>query len=564
MCSLPITVREMRVMAREPRFFRLRVVAAALLGLGSLAFVNFGGLASPGAKYAFLEFAGKGLAAAAVFGGCSITSDSLSSERREGTLPLIFLTPLHYIDILVGKLLSANLSVAAPLVGGFPLVVLVMTQAGLSIGQLAYILAGTLLLLAVAGCLGLAASSVSLKRRNASSLATMLGLGLWMFVPLAAEVVRRRWPESGWVAVLELFRISTLTSPGGLAVAGGAAAWWKSFFSFFGLGLAGLGLAWIGLIRIRVEKPPKASGLTWRQRWRQWCYGQGPKRAGHRRRALDDNPFYWLSTRDRLRRFLPWGFVALFVGMPIAALLLEPGLVTSYGAQFSWVILVTMVAKLALGSESARAFAEEREQGGFEFVVSTPLSVWDILRGHYRGVLLHLAPMIALALAGLALLLGSTLLRRDRVVFGGGDVTPLLVAILGGWFLTGLASQPLIGAWAAMTVKRVKSANGQSTFVGVLFPFVALAIGVPILGLAFVLLKIEPPSQFWGLALFMTSLVALTIGADLFWIWFLRRLIPLKFRTWASERYHAKDGGEKPSLLARLLGGSRASSDANR
>jgi len=558
MFTLPIAVREMRVMAREPRFFRLRVVAAALLGLLSLAFVNFGGLASPQGKLLFSEMAGRVLAAAAVFGGCSITSDSLSSERREGTLPLIFLTPLHYLDILVGKLLSANLSIAAPLVGGFPLVVLVMTQAGLSIGQLAHMLAGTLLLLASAGCLGLAASSVSLRRRNASSLATMLGLGLWMFVPMAAEVVQRQWPESGWVEVLALFRISTLTSPGGLAIAGGPLAWWKSFFSFFALGLAGLGLAWIGLIRVRVEKPPKVKGLGWRQRWRQWCYGQGPKRAVHRRIALNDNPFYWLSTRDRLRRYLPWGVASFFVGIPIIAFIYTPDVATTYGAQFTWVILTMMVTKLALGSESARAFAEEREQGGFEFVVSTPLSVWEILRGHYRGVLAHLAPMILLVLLGLVWLLGATLLGRGRFGLNGGEVAGFLtaIAILGGWFLTGLASQPLIGAWAAMTVKRVKSANGQSTFVGVLFPFVAMAIGVPIVGLAFVLFGLEPPSQFWSFAFFLAAVVLLTIGADLFWIWFLRRLIPLKFRTWASERYHAKDGGDKPSLLARLLGGA--------
>lgn len=559
MIHLPIAVREMRVMARAPRFFWARVIAAALLGLLSLAFVQLGGMTSIPAKLRFMEFVGSTLAVVALLGGCSSTSDALSSERREGTLPLVFLTPLRYLEILIGKLVAANLSIATPLLGGFPVATLVLMQSGLSFAQMAHMLAGAFLILMVAGCFGLAASSACLKRRNAASLSTTFALVLWIGVPVAVEALRVGDPGSVWLRWLAHFKISTLTSPTVVSTAAGLELWWKSFACFVGLGCCGLGLAWIGLRRARVERLRQTSWLTWRGRWRQWCYGQGPKRAKHRRRALDLNPFYWLSSRDRLRRVLPFLVALLIWGVPLVFWWRLPDLGRLFATHVAWVVVGVLVAKYALSSESVRAFIEEREQGSFEFVVSTPLDVGDILRGHFRGVLTHSAPLVVPAFAGLLWLVAITLLGRSHLRLTGGEVVWTLVAtaILGGWFVTGLFSQPLVGVWAAMTAKRLRSANSQSVFIGLLFPFVAFAIGVPLLGLAAIFGLLPSLSEDTILFLFLVAVVLLTTGADIFWFLFLRRLIPLKFRTWASERHQAEPREKRPSLLARLLGGRR-------
>jgi len=109
MTFLPIVQRELRVAARRKSTYRIRwwaTLAAIGMSFFSLLFLLLAGrgrgsignqLFSNLTSYAF------GLC---VLSGVFLTADSLSEEKREGTLGLLFLTDLHGYDVVFGKFVA--------------------------------------------------------------------------------------------------------------------------------------------------------------------------------------------------------------------------------------------------------------------------------------------------------------------------------------------------------------------------------------------------------------------------------------------------------------------------
>src|SRR5581483_6291516 len=110
MTFLPIVGRELRVAARK-RFTYWGRFSAALLAL-----LIFGGmqtiflLSRGGAPFSIGWFQFQVMKwfcfAVASVAGLFLTSDTLSEEKREGTLGLLFLTDLRGYDVVFGKLIS--------------------------------------------------------------------------------------------------------------------------------------------------------------------------------------------------------------------------------------------------------------------------------------------------------------------------------------------------------------------------------------------------------------------------------------------------------------------------
>src|SRR5208283_1006775 len=102
MTVLPVIARELRASARQPFTYYLRVLGVTALLMASVLF---------GLQVGFQPAFGRQLFAAlhfALFGATwllvpMLTADCISRERREGTLGLLFLTPLKGADIVVAK-----------------------------------------------------------------------------------------------------------------------------------------------------------------------------------------------------------------------------------------------------------------------------------------------------------------------------------------------------------------------------------------------------------------------------------------------------------------------------
>src|SRR5688572_26045665 len=99
----PVIVRELRAEARNPVNYWIRVIAAALLVL-PVAFLGLvGELKSTSNGRETFELLTCILFVAAWIIIPVTVSDCVSREKREGTLGLLFLTPLNAREILFGK-----------------------------------------------------------------------------------------------------------------------------------------------------------------------------------------------------------------------------------------------------------------------------------------------------------------------------------------------------------------------------------------------------------------------------------------------------------------------------
>src|SRR5436190_7282599 len=102
MTLAPVILREMRAASRQPLTYHLRI-----LGLGAAVVVCAAAALGPtfsqsggGKVFGYLHFT---LFCAIWILVPILTSDCLSRERREGTLPLLFLTPLKPGGIVLAK-----------------------------------------------------------------------------------------------------------------------------------------------------------------------------------------------------------------------------------------------------------------------------------------------------------------------------------------------------------------------------------------------------------------------------------------------------------------------------
>src|SRR5436190_22936339 len=110
MNSWPILQRELLTSARDWRtsYGRIYAPAVMLLFLGWLLWM-FRGVPSVGMPGDFIfRFNAYIAFGVSIFGGALRTSDSLSREKREETLVLLFLTDLKGLDVVLGKLFGAS------------------------------------------------------------------------------------------------------------------------------------------------------------------------------------------------------------------------------------------------------------------------------------------------------------------------------------------------------------------------------------------------------------------------------------------------------------------------
>src|SRR6266478_1896006 len=173
MAALPVIVRELRSQARQPLTHWLRLlggmsvlaaIAVALWTLGAIDTQARGGNAFPNTVQTF---------GTTLFGKMNLfiflaiwlfvplaTADAVSRERREGTLPLLYLTELHSFGIVVGKAFVHMLRSASLFLTMVPWLLLPLVFGGVSFNDvvMALMLDGSSVLLAQEA--GLLASTI--------------------------------------------------------------------------------------------------------------------------------------------------------------------------------------------------------------------------------------------------------------------------------------------------------------------------------------------------------------------------------------------------------------------
>src|ERR1044071_9069218 len=138
MSALPVIERELRVQARRKSTVWVRVIAALIASLTAASTLSWAqqvtrGLSQPGKS--IFDTLSVLIFIFCLIEGVRQTADSLSQEKREGTIGLLFLTDLRGFDVVLGKFAAASAGLFYALLATFPAMAVALPAGGLSAGE---------------------------------------------------------------------------------------------------------------------------------------------------------------------------------------------------------------------------------------------------------------------------------------------------------------------------------------------------------------------------------------------------------------------------------------------
>lgn len=405
MSLLPIVARELIEASRRPGTYRMRLAAAAVaLVISGIVFMASWRM-SPGELGMVL------LVPLAIFTqvyclliGVFRTADCLSEEKREGTLGLLFLTDLKGYDIVLGKLVATSLNAFYGVLAIFPVMAIPLLVGGVAAGDLSRIGLVALNNMFFSLAVGMFCSSISRDERKAmvASFMTVVfftgGLPL-LGVVLAQWSMFRPWAE--WLLIPSPGYASAMAFEGfsGMATGGGA----KNHFLWsvsitHALGWLALALACFIVPRTWQDRVARATAVREGSWWRRLAHGSIEWRLELRRRLLAVNPCYWLSSRDRLKVWLVWFFLAVCAALWVWGLARHPREWKDTASYVCTMLVLHSVLKVWIVNEACWRFSSDRQSGALELLLSTPLPVKEIVRGQLLALERQFAAPVVLVL----------------------------------------------------------------------------------------------------------------------------------------------------------------------
>ena len=494
---LPVIERELRASARQPFTYWLRVIGVGWLALGiGVAWLLLSHMHGTGG-FSRIQIQPQDLGVT-LFGTMNLamflalgllapllTADSISRERREGTLGLMFLTPLRPLDIVLGKSMAAVLKGLTLYVTMLPwlMVPVLLGGVGSADFSLAALLNGGVLMLGLSA--GILASACCRDAARATLLAEFLGVallaaflvshqalfrGLVMpFLGGGAGVTSLGIPDrsSGFFGIgpgfyargglliyaQRLLRLTTSSEEGfdWRAVPGGTSPWshvwaalpaggghlWHQAAALLLLACVAVALliAWIAARSVRgawVEQPPSAAVEAARRRLLAPRFLPNLLRR-RLSRCLERNPIGWLHQRSPQARMAKWGWFAA-VALVESATLSDSGWRGGFQDLLNPHHLTGMALLAGMAFSAAGSFRHERENGAIELLLICPFSTRRLVWGRLRGIWAQFLPSLALLMAIQLVVSWATAIRVDHewgVFYAGCFLT---VPVVGLWF----------------------------------------------------------------------------------------------------------------------------------
>lgn len=443
---LPVVERELRVASRGKGAYRWRTAVAAV-GLGLMAAQSLSMTARQvpaDAQGTALFRVLVGIAALyAVVASLSVTADSVSREKREGTLGLLFLTDLRGRDVILGKLAACSLNTVYGLLGLLPLLAIPVMMGGVSIHTGLLATGAMVNLLFVSLSVGILVTTLSWDERRATFAAFTTALALMIGPPLMAGMGvffgggdAGEWLVSRLSPLMPLLEAITGWRPVDLR--------WTNLVPSHLVG-------WVFLLTAawKVEGVWQSRGATQVRRTldeRLFTPGTAPERGRLRTRLLEVHPLVWLLERHPGKRFYADGLVLAILAIWVWGY-------RSYGVDMfggpSWFLVVPLAAVVHLifaawmVSECSTRWIEDRRSGALELLLCSALTDREILQGHRLALRrLFLRAVLILAAA------------EVYVAYNGFGSSDDIAARNGRWMMLSMAAALLLDthglSWIAL------------------------------------------------------------------------------------------------------------------
>ena len=477
----PLVSRELRVASRHKGTYWLRVLftMVAIAVVGTLFAFEHRSLHSA-ARAMWIGLAVVALIFTQFYGVVS-TADCISSEKRNGTLGLLFLTPLRGLDVVLGKMASQSLVALTCLVGLIPVFFLPLLLGGITLWETVRLAIALVMAYAVSVSLGLLVSTLVTDSRKAvlTTLALLIlvnGLPvLLMLVLVAPHSGPIKWPHAFYLLPMSTPVFSILLPQEGFIARESSGPYFGQLVIFGLLSLGMLGAASLMMPRVW-QVGSESAGKP----------GKRVRKQRHRRRSSwkalgARDPVAWLTGRQFREGFwfrLFLGFLVLvFLGFYLRGLVGRNSDMP-FGALLVLGFALHTLVKFIMCLDATRTFADGRNDGSLELLFSTSLSDAGILRSHYQGLSWPFQKRVFL-LAGInVLLLLSISAFRRSFGLGSGDVGPFTVLFVGGLLIlfVDLYAIRWIGMERAVTSKSHLAATLKTAALVQLIPLAGFGI----------------------------------------------------------------------------------------
>ena len=510
-------------------------MVAALIAISTWAFLITGRLQPQKVgKVLFYTLTG-GVMFYSFLAGLRFTADCLSEEKRDGTLGLLFLTDLRGYDVVVGKLLANSLAVFYCVLAVLPVLAIPLLMGGVEVAEFARLVVAIVNTLFFSLCAGMLASAISKSARVAISwtlllllLVTAGGPALGMF---------EWWLRHGHGSYRFEFLIP---SPVFNYFAGVDEFYKRGFAKGYLISLLCVHVvAWVFLMlasfivrRTWQDKPATVKGMQWNGVFRDLLEGDADARHEFRTRWLNKNAFSWLATTPRQRAMWTWtplivAAVAWMWGLwKIGEDWLNPGMYATTA------IIVGVTIKGMFGAEAGRRLLEDRKNGALELLLSTPLTVKEIVRGQRMSLERQFRfPIIVFLVVGFILLLAGA---RHHDIGAEERQYWLVTGLLAGFvFFADIVALFWTGMWQGLSVKNPKHAFGGTFVPIVVVPWVAFGLVATVI--QFLPREIKQMFNHDSIPIIMWFVFSLLADA-VFGFWARHQLLT-KFRATAAQRF---------------------------
>jgi len=462
MTFLPIVERELRVASRRRGTYWARLIAA-IIGLLFASWIMVVNSHQPPQALGQEMFVAIAILTFiyAIAAGAWTTADCLSEEKREGTLGLLFLTDLKGYDVVLGKLAATSLNAFYGMLAIFPVLAIPLLLGGVTVGEFWRVVFVSISLLFFSLTAGLFISSMAREERKAMSGTTLLllltlglapGIGLYIVIKHQANTFPMEflWPSPAF-ACWTAFDI-----------------YFRAFPNYFWMTLAVIhSYALIFLFcacRIAPhswqDKPTGAKRSRWLNRLQLLAEGNSDARKAVRQKLLESNPVLWLAGRGRFKQILVWIFLGTCIALWWWICVFVMSEIKWWENPFNvaFCIILQVVLKSWLASEGCRRFGEDRRSGALELLLSTPLSVPEILRGQRLALFRQFAKPAAVVLIidFILMMTGVTHMNNSEE-----QIVWLLFGLLNMIFLVlDLLSLSWVSMWMGLSSRKANRAAG--------------------------------------------------------------------------------------------------------
>jgi len=436
---LPVVQRELREGARRPFNYWLRVAGAAAAGL-LLYFINQSAGGNQAAEGLRLF---TGLHEMLLVLICvlvpAMSADCIARETREGTLGLLFLTPLTAMGVVVGKGLVQAFRAFTLWLAVLPVIIIPFLMGGVTGGDVVSAITIEFCVTLLGLAAGILASSIAKARSTAFLLAAgfavwfvclfggLLGLGwFWQLRGLGQPVQLTQITSFGQSLITgQTIGNRVIRAPAGLRIGspylyltvvngpnGPIRVWsgtppytpslvqlpsgWSGCFSAPATRIVWRSLlleCWLAIpllfylvlrfAALRIahswhDQPPSLRRENW---IKTWCVPLARRRFARKmQRTLDWNPIAWLQQYSWKARLSKWGLCLAFV-------LLECAVTTgSLSEMLDAQYIMLLILAAAFTFVGVNSFLTEKKSGALELLLVSPVSPNQIIFGRVWGL----------------------------------------------------------------------------------------------------------------------------------------------------------------------------------